>query len=133
MLNGFTTYLLHLAITAASLGAASRIVPGVKLQSLGDLLVAALLLSLVSAVLKPVLLFLTLPITLLTLGMFMLVINAFLIQLVAALVRGFTVPGFWAAFFTGVIVSVLSIFLNAVLAPDTPSGVPVPSGSGTWI
>ena len=132
MLFGLPDVLVHLAVTAASLGVASRIVAGVRFQSLGDLLVAALLLGLVNTVLKPMLLWVTLPITLLTLGLFMLVINAFLIQLVAALVKGFEVPGFWAAFFTGVIVSVVSIFLNAMLTPNMPVGVPLPTGSGTW-
>ncbi len=132
MLFGLPDIVIHLAVTTAALGVASRVVAGVRVQSLGDLVVAALLLGLVNTVLKPLLLFLTLPITLLTMGLFMLVINAFLIQLVAALVKGFEVSGFWSAFFAGVIVSLVSIFLNAMLSPNLPVGVPLPQGPGTW-
>jgi putative membrane protein len=61
---------------------------------------------------------LTLPLTLLTLGFFLLVINALLLLLVAKLVRGFTISGFWTAFFASLFISIFSLFLNS-LAPDT--------------
>ncbi|MEY4764496.1 MAG: hypothetical protein RI907_1169 [Pseudomonadota bacterium] len=130
-----TTFLYHLAITALSLGAASRMVPGVRFQTWGDLFLAALLLGLVNAVLKPALVLLTFPLSLLTFGLFVLVINGLMVMLVAALVRGFELPGFWSAFFTGIIVSVLSLFLHAVLNRDGPAVVPLPhlpSAPGTW-
>jgi putative membrane protein len=77
---------------------------------------AGLVLGLINAVVRPVLLVLTLPLTLVTLGLFLLVLNALCLWLTSALVKGFTVHGFWAAFFGALIVSVVSWLLNAFLS-----------------
>ncbi len=71
-------------------------------------LVAAFLLGIVNAILRPVLVFLTFPITLVTLGLFLLVINGLMLWLVSALVRGFHVSGFWGAVFGSILISLVS-------------------------
>ncbi|MCX8117623.1 MAG: phage holin family protein [Desulfobacterota bacterium] len=75
-------------------------------------LVAAFILGIVNAVLRPVLVFLTLPITLLTFGLFLLVINGLMLWLVSALVKGFHVEGFWAALMGSILISVVSWILS---------------------
>ena len=95
MLNNIAPFLLHWAITALSLWVASYIFRGIKFESTGALVIAALLLGFANAIVKPMLIVLTLPLTLLTFGLFLLVINALVLLLVAWLVRGFSVSGFW--------------------------------------
>ena len=104
-MKGFLTRLL---ITALGLFAASRLVPGIRFDGWGSLVVAALLLGIVNAVVRPVLLILTLPITLVTLGLFILVINGISLALVAWLMPGFTVSGLWAATLGALVVGVTS-------------------------
>jgi len=78
-------------------------------------LVAAFLLGIVNAILRPILVILTFPLTLLTFGLFLLVINALMLWLVAALVRGFHVNGFWGALFGSILISIVSWILSRVL------------------
>jgi putative membrane protein len=85
--------------------------PGVKLNGFVPALLAALVLGLVNAVIRPVLLILTLPINILTLGLFTLVINALLILLTSALVPGFSVSGFWSA----LVFAIVLFFVNFAL------------------
>ena len=87
----------------------------VWVDSLGAALIAALLLGMVNAVLRPVLIILTLPLTLLTLGLFLLFINGFMLWLVAALVSGFHVNGFWGAVFGSILISIVSWLLSRIL------------------
>lgn len=88
------------------------ILPGVKVDSFVTALVVAVVLGIVNAILKPILVLLTLPINLLTLGLFSLVINAVLILLVTAMVPGFTVAGFWTALVFSVVLSLVGWFLH---------------------
>jgi putative membrane protein len=97
-------FAIRLAICALSLWVASVIVPGVHIVGLGTLVVAALLLGFVNAVVRPILILLTIPLTIVTLGLFLLVINAATFGLVAALLPGFTVSGFFAALFGSIVV-----------------------------
>ena len=83
----------------------------------GSLIVVVLLLSLLNAVLKPLLLFFTLPFIVLTLGIGVLFINAFLFLIAGRLVEGFHVAGFGSAFFGGLIISLLSMLMNSFLGP----------------
>lgn len=127
-------FLLHWLLTALSLWASSHVFKGIKFSDTSSLLIAALVLGLVNALLKPVLILLTLPLTLLTLGFFLLVLNALMILLVSALVRGFTVSGFWTAFFASVFISLLNgiiewMFTSSEVTLNSPLG---PS-SGRWI
>jgi putative membrane protein len=78
-------------------------------------LVAAFLLGIVNAIIKPILVFLTFPITILTLGLFLLVINGLMLWLVSALVKGFYVNGFWGAVFGSILISLVSWILSRVL------------------
>ena len=90
----------------AGLWVAAHVVHGIAYDSLGSLMAAALLLGIINAVLRPILVILTLPITILTLGLFLLVINAATLGLTAAFLHGFHVQGFGAAFWGALIVSV---------------------------
>jgi putative membrane protein len=110
-------FLLHWAIVAAALWVAAYLVPGVVVQSVPALLIAALVLGLVNALVRPVLTILTLPITILTLGLFYLVVNAAAFGLAASLVPGFDVAGFGSAVIGALLVSVVSWVLGAVLSP----------------
>lgn len=83
---------------------------------------SALLLGFANAVIRPVLLILTFPLTLVTLGLFILVINALMLLLVSSVVRGFTVSGFWTAFWASLFISFMALGLGA-LAPDTEGSI----------
>ena len=85
------------------------IVPGITISSFLTALIASIIIALVNIIIKPVLVFLTLPINILTLGFFILVINALLFMFVAYLVPGVEVDGFWSAFWGALILSILSI------------------------
>ncbi len=104
--------LFRLAINALALLAASATVRGIEVHGVASALGAALILGLFNAVLRPVLIILTLPFTLLTFGLFLLVINGLLLKLVSLVVKGFAVHGFWAAVFGALVVSVASALLN---------------------
>ncbi|MCF8168637.1 MAG: phage holin family protein [Rhodoferax sp.] len=133
MFDELRPFLLHWGITAVSLWVASRIFEGVRFADTLSLVVSALLLGFANAVVKPLLIVLTLPLTLVTFGFFLLVINALMILMVSGLVKGFKVSGFWTAFFVSIFVSVLSIVIEAFL----PSGnavqrIEMPH-SGVWL
>jgi len=104
-MNGF---LLRAAIVALGLWLASMIVSGVTFASPGVLIAAALLLGFINAFVRPILVFLTLPITLVTFGLFLLVLNGLMIELVAHLLPGFTVAGLWPAILTSLVISLTS-------------------------
>lgn len=105
-------FLLRLFVCALGLAVASAIVPGMHIYGFWSVLVAAFLLGLVNAIVRPVLILLTLPFTIVTLGLFLLVINAAILGLVAGLMDGFVISGFWAAFFGSIIVSLVSFVAN---------------------
>lgn len=96
------------------------IVPGVEVKNFLTALVAALILAFVNAIIKPILVVLTLPINLLTLGLFVLVINGLMFWLVSTVVKGFAITGFWPAFFAALVFSIFSIALNYLV--DQKSG-----------
>ena len=109
-------FLIRLAANALAILAAAYIVPGIEVSGGLALVAAALVLGLVNAVVRPVLLFLTLPFTLVTLGLFIFLLNAFCLWLTAWLVKGFDVHGFWAAVWGALIVSVVSWLVTIVLS-----------------
>jgi len=84
-------------------------------------------------VVKPLLIILTLPLTLLTFGLFLLVINALMILLVSALVRGFKVSGFWTALFASIFISLLSIFIGSFVTGSDPAEKVQMPQSGNWL
>ena len=132
MLENLTAFLLHWAITGLSLWLASLIFKGLKFDNNAALVGSALLLGLANAIVKPLLIVLTLPLTLLTFGLFILVINALMMLLVASLIKGFKVSGFWTAFFAGVFISVLSIVFGAMVGGSPETTLEMPRGS-VWL
>jgi len=108
--------LIRLVANALAILAAAYIVPGIEVAGGLSLLAAALVLGLVNAVVRPILLFLTFPFTLVTLGLFIFLLNAFCLWLTSWLVKGFEVHGFWAAVLGALIVSVVSWIANAFLS-----------------
>ncbi|MEX2208007.1 MAG: phage holin family protein [Myxococcota bacterium] len=111
-------FLIRLAIGMLGLWVAQAIVPGVTITGLGTLALAAFLLGLANAVVRPLLVILTLPITLLTLGLFLLVVNAAVLALVAAMLDAFTIAGFWSALFGSCVVSVVSWLASGWIGPS---------------
>ena len=101
-------FLVRLLITALGLWLAATIVPGIAIRGVGTLLAAALLLGIVNAIVRPVVVILTLPITVLTLGVFLWVVNAAMLALVAAMLEGFTIRGLFPALLGSLIVSLTS-------------------------
>lgn len=105
-------FLTRLVITALGLLAASAVIPGFRIDGAGNLVVAALLLGIANAVVRPIVFVLTLPLTVLTLGLFILVINGISVALVAWLMPGVTVSGLLAATLAAIVVSVVGWFAN---------------------
>lgn len=118
MFDNLTGFFIQWGITALSLWLASLVFSGIRFASTGALVVSALLLGFANALLRPLLFVLTLPLTVLTLGLFLLVINALMLMLVAKLVGGFKLSGFWTAFFASLFISVTSLVLGSLL-PDS--------------
>ena len=113
MLRGL---ILRFLFGVAGLWIAAHVVHGISYRDTISLLEAALLLGVINAVVRPILVVLTFPITLLTLGLFLLVLNAFCLWLVSAFVPGFHVLGFWSAFWGALLVSVVSWILTALIS-----------------
>jgi putative membrane protein len=107
--------LLTWLINAAALMALPYLMHSVSVDNVGTALVAALVLGLVNTIIRPLLVVLTLPVTVVSLGLFILVINALLFWLVANLVEGFYVAGFWSAFLAAILYSVISWALSTLL------------------
>ncbi len=105
--------LLRWAIVAAGLWVAAALVPGISFVSTGALLLAAAILGILNAVVRPVVVILTLPVTVVSLGLFLFVINAAMLKLTSAMVEGFTVASFWSAVFGSLVLSLASLVLNA--------------------
>lgn len=103
-----TGFLIRTGIAAAGLWLAATLLSGIQIDGTGTLLLAALLLGVVNALVRPILIVLTFPFTVLTLGLFLLVINAAMLGLVAAMLDGFTVAGFGSALIGAMIVSFTS-------------------------
>jgi len=111
-------FLIRAAVVALGLWLASQIVPGVEIRSTGSLIAAALLLGVVNAFVRPILVILTLPVTLLTLGLFLLVINGLMIELVSHFLDGFVVDGLWPAIRCAIVVSVTSWLMSGFIGPQ---------------
>lgn len=110
-------FLIRILIVALGLWLASEWVPGIEVQGIWTLLGAALLLGLVNAVIRPLLILLTLPITVLTLGLFLLVINAGTLALVAWAFDDFTIAGFWPAVLGAIVVSLTGWLASWFIGP----------------
>lgn len=108
-------FLLRLIISMVSLGLAARLIPGIYVDGWVTLALAALLLSVVNAVIKPILVLLTLPVTLVTLGLFLLVVNAAMLGLVAWLLPGFAIAGLVPAVLGWLVMAVVGGILNSIV------------------
>jgi putative membrane protein len=114
-MNGF---LIRAAVVAVGLWVASGIVPGISFASTGTLIWTALALGVVNAFVRPIMILLTFPITILTLGLFLLVINGLMIELVAHFLTGFHVEGLGSAILTSLVVSLTSGVISSLVGPS---------------
>ena len=105
-------------ISMLGLFLASRLIPGVWIEGTGNFILAALLLGLVNAFIRPLMFFFTLPLTIVTMGLFIFVINAAMFGLVAAMLDNFQVSGFWSALFAAIVVSITSTVASWYIGPD---------------
>lgn len=110
--------LIHWLLSAIAVWLVSQIVPGFEVASLGSALIAALVIGLVNATLGLVLKLVTLPFTIITLGLFWLIINGLMIVVAAQLVPGFAVTGFLAAFFGAIVLSLVNAVLHALFMKE---------------
>jgi putative membrane protein len=102
-------------VSAIALYLTSEIVPGIRVASVGSLLLAAVMIGVINAFVRPVILLLTLPLTVVTLGLFVFVVNALMLWLASAFVPGFAVRGFGAAFFGWILLSFFTFVINVLI------------------
>lgn len=105
-------WLIRLLLNGLAVVLTAYILPGVSVEDYGTALIVALILAIVNVLVKPILVILTIPITIVTLGLFLLVINAAIILFVDNLVTGFTVKGFWWALLFSLILSIFNSLFN---------------------
>ena len=105
-------FIIHLLVIAAALWVTAYILPGITVGSWQALAIAALVLGFINAILRPILVILTLPITILTLGLFYLLVNGFTFLIASKIVPGFEVVGFWWAVLGALVVSLISWFIG---------------------
>ena len=113
-------FILQAVVTALGLWMSAYVVPGVSFASTGSLIAAAVLLGIVNAVVRPILVFVTFPLTVVTFGLFLLVVNAATIGLVAAFLGGFVVEGLWAGVGAAIITGVVSLVAGTLIQDDPP-------------
>lgn len=111
-------FIIRVLIVALGLWVAAHVVPGIHYNSYGDLLIAALLLGIANAIVRPILVILTFPITILTLGLFLLVINGLMLELVAFFFHGFHVHGLIAAIFGAIVVGLTGWVASWFIGPS---------------
>lgn len=116
-----TAFVLRAVFAALGLWLATEWVDGITVDSAATLLMAGLLLGLVNATIRPLLMLLTLPLALFTLGFFLLVINAWMVGLVAWMLDGMTVAGFWPALWASIIISLAGMVGGALFGQTTVS------------
>lgn len=102
-------------LNALALFLVSRIMPGIHLEGFGSALVAVMVIGLVNALIRPVLLLLTLPINILTLGLFTLILNALMLTLASSITPGFKIDGFGSAFLSSILLSIVSLLLHSLV------------------
>ncbi|MGA7613537.1 MAG: phage holin family protein [Thermoanaerobaculia bacterium] len=113
-----TRLLLRWVLSAVALFIVTYLVPGISVNGFGILFIAALVLGLLNAIVRPVLFVLTLPLTIVTLGLFLLVLNAVVFELGAVLVPGFRVTTFWWAIIGALIYSILGVLIDWIVEKE---------------
>ena len=109
-------FLFRIVVNAATIAIAAALIPGIELTGVGPALIAGLVLGVVNAIVRPILFVLTLPLTLMTLGLFLFVLNAICLWLTSVLVPGFAIRGFGSAFLGSLVVSAVSWVLTAFVS-----------------
>ena len=122
VLSGGQRLVLKVLLNALALGLTAQLFDSIWIEGFFSAVFAVIILALSNTFIRPVLIFLTLPLTLLTLGLFTLVINALLFKLTSTLVPGFHVGGFWSALGGAIVYSLLTLAVNALILP--PPGGP---------
>lgn len=107
--------LLKMILTTLAILLVTNVYPGIQVDSVTTAIIAAVVLALINTIVRPVVVILTLPISMLTLGLFLLVINAAMLYLAAWLVNGFDVGGYWDALIASFIISVVVALLNGLI------------------
>jgi putative membrane protein len=113
--------LLRLLVTALAAMVTAYLLPGVRLKDFVTALILAVVLSLLNLLVKPILIIFTLPVTIITLGLFLLVINAIIILLASKLVDGFKVDGFWWALLFSLVLTIVSGIMNSIAGSSSSS------------
>lgn len=108
-------FLIRMFLNALALVIVSTVIPGIEVRGVLPALSAAFFLGVVNAVVRPILLILTLPLTIMTLGLFIPLLNAALLKLVSLMIQGFEVHGFWSAVFGAILISLISGLLNLLI------------------
>ncbi|HSP40356.1 MAG TPA: phage holin family protein [Gillisia sp.] len=111
-------FIIRLLMTAIVVFLLASFLPGVNVASYGTAVIVAIVLALLNLIVKPVLVLLTLPVTVITFGLFLLVINAVIILLVDAFISGFNVDGFWVALIFSLLLSIVQSILFSLLPND---------------
>lgn len=111
-------FIIRLLVTAIVAFGLSKVLSGVHIPDLKDALIFALILAVLNAIVKPLLVILTLPVTIITLGLFLFVINALIILLADRLMDGVTIDGFWWALIFSLLLSVIVSFFSSILDKD---------------
>jgi putative membrane protein len=106
------TFLIQVVVTAALLLVVANLVRGVDIEGWGGALVAALILGLVNAIVRPIMVFLTFPLTIVTFGLFLFIVNALMLQLTSAIVPGMKVKGFGPALLGSLVLSLLNVVVG---------------------
>ena len=119
MLKLFVVWLIN----TVALLAVAYLMPSVQISSFGSALAAALILGLVNAVIRPVLILLTLPATILTLGLFIFILNGLLFWFVGSILQGFVVASFWSGVLGAILYSIVAWLLAALLLPEKKTGL----------
>jgi len=114
-------FLVHMLVTAALLLLVANLVRGVQVEGWGAAFLGALVLGLVNALVRPIMIVLTLPLTVLTFGLFLLVVNAFMLWLVAALVPGIRIQGFGPALLGSLLLTFFNLAVGSLLGPGRPN------------
>lgn len=107
-------------ISAVALMAVAYLIPGVQVNNFKSALLAAMIIGLINGLLRPVLAFISIPITVLTLGLFYLVLNGLLFWLAGSIIRSFKVDGFWAGVFGAIVFGIINWALSSIILPVTP-------------
>jgi putative membrane protein len=111
-------FIIRALVVALGLWVASKIVPGIQVHSTGSLLAAAFLLGIINAIVRPILIILTFPVTIITLGLFLLVINGLMLMLVALFLHGFVVHGLLPAILGSIVISLTSWVVSWFIGPN---------------